>query len=189
MNNYGFTLKDIAGTAAVAGLCGRCRSSICGQRPIRGVRDLRISGHEDPHLLTAVIGLMLTAPALAQEKPVSPTVPAVKVEAPKAPAVKAETPKAATPAKVDAPKATQPAAATPTKTDAKTATKAPVQAATIVNLNTATPAELDKLPKIGAARTKAIIAGRPYASVDDLIKKKVLPKDAFEAIKSRVSVK
>ena len=75
------------------------------------------------------------------------------------------------------------------------ATAAPAKAAApkavvkLVNLNTATAAQLDALPKIGKARTKAIIAGRPYASVDDLISKKVLPKDAFEAIKAKVDVK
>lgn len=37
-----------------------------------------------------------------------------------------------------------------------------------VDLNTATPAELDKLPGIGKATVKKIIAGRPYSSVADL---------------------
>ena len=59
----------------------------------------------------------------------------------------------------------------------------------LVNINTATPAQLDALPQIGKARTKAIIAGRPYASVDDLLAKKVLPKNAFDAIKAKVDVK
>jgi hypothetical protein len=37
-----------------------------------------------------------------------------------------------------------------------------------VDLNTATPAELDKLPGVGPATVKKIIAGRPYSSVADL---------------------
>jgi DNA uptake protein ComE-like DNA-binding protein len=39
-----------------------------------------------------------------------------------------------------------------------------------VDLNKATPTELEKLPGIGPALSKKIIAGRPYKSVDDLAK-------------------
>ena len=128
------------------------------------------------------------ATATPAPAPVAPAVAAPKAAAPvAAPAAKVEAPKAATPAVVPpaaaAPKAAAaPAKATPAKADAKAAVK-------LVNLNTATAAELDALPTIGKARTKAIIAGRPYASVDDLIKKKVLPKNSFEAIKAKVDIK
>jgi hypothetical protein len=37
-----------------------------------------------------------------------------------------------------------------------------------IDLNTATEKELDKLPGVGPATAKKIIAGRPYASVSDL---------------------
>jgi hypothetical protein len=41
-------------------------------------------------------------------------------------------------------------------------------AAQKVDLNSATQSELDKLPGVGPATAKKIIAGRPYRSVDDL---------------------
>lgn len=163
-------------------------------------------------LTTAALSLALAMPAFAQDakpaippaapadvpavKPVTPkaATPAVKVEAPKAaaPAVKVETPKVVTPAvKSDVAKPAAAAVKTEVKTPAATPAKTDVKAVPgkLIDLNTATAAELDALPSIGKARTKAIIAGRPYKSVDDLIAKKVLPKDSFEAIKGRVSVK
>ena len=142
----------------------------------------------------AALSLALAVPAFAQDaKPVIPQTattpaPATKVEAPKitapvvAPAAKVEAPKAEAKSATATPKVDAKAPAVAPKADAKAIVKT-------VNINTATPAELDALPKIGVARTKAIIAGRPYKSVDELLSKKVLPKDAFEAVKTKVSVK
>lgn len=70
---------------------------------------------------------------------------------------------------------------------AKPAAVAPKVA--LVNINKASPSELDALPSIGEARTKAIIAGRPYKAVQDLLDRKILPKDAYEAIREKVAVK
>lgn len=42
----------------------------------------------------------------------------------------------------------------------------------VVNVNTATEAQLAFLPGVGAKTAAAIIAGRPYVSVDDLLKVK-----------------
>ena len=83
-------------------------------------------------------------------------------------------------AKADAPKA--PAA----KADAPKATEAKKE---LMDINTATDKELASLPKIGEARAKAIVKGRPYNGKDDLINKKVIPQDAYDAIKDSIIAK
>jgi DNA uptake protein ComE-like DNA-binding protein len=89
-------------------------------------------------------------------------------------------------AKADAPKA--PAAAA--KADApKDAPKAAEAKKELMDVNSATEAELATLPKIGEARSKAIVKGRPYSGKDDLLKKKIIPKDAYDAIKDLVIAK
>ena len=84
------------------------------------------------------------------------------------------------------------------KATAKPAASAPASAAAsasaaakapLVDINSASKEELAKLPKIGDARSEAIIKGRPYSGKDDLLKKKILPKDAYNAIKDLVIAK
>lgn len=57
----------------------------------------------------------------------------------------------------------------------------------VVDLNTASAADLDKLPGVGAATSKKIIANRPYSSVADLAKAGVPPK-TIQAITPMVTV-
>lgn len=91
--------------------------------------------------------------------------------------------------KQDAPKpAAAPAAkvapaAAPAQAPAAEAKKEPM------DINTASKKELATLPKIGDARAKAIVKGRPYNGKDDLINKKIIPQDAYDAIKDVIIAK
>lgn len=89
----------------------------------------------------------------------------------------AQTAKPAAPAATAAPAAK---AETPKAAEAK---KEPM------DINSASEKELATLPKIGEARAKAIVKGRPYNGKDDLINKKIIPQDAYDAIKELVIAK
>jgi competence protein ComEA len=94
-------------------------------------------------------------------------------------------------------KASAPAAADLTKAipDAKTTVKssavaaAPLAPGTKININTADQAMLQTLPDIGPVKAKAIIAGRPYKSVEEVMKISGIKEKTFAAIKNYITVK
>jgi competence protein ComEA len=77
-----------------------------------------------------------------------------------------------------------PAAAAPSATDKPTGKSE--QAGELVDINSATAEELDKLPGIGPARAKAIIANRPYNGKDDLTNRKIIPANVYNGIKDKI---
>lgn len=88
---------------------------------------------------------------------------------------------------VDAPPAV--AVAPPIMTGALNAPSAPVQPSTIpvpVDLNSAS---IDQLNNLGAGRIgRAIVRGRPYASREDLLRKRILSRPAYERVQRQVTV-
>ncbi len=58
----------------------------------------------------------------------------------------------------------------------------------LLDLNSAALEELQDLPGIGKAYAQKIIAGRPYESRDDLVKKKILLAESYQKIKDKVIV-
>ncbi len=60
---------------------------------------------------------------------------------------------------------------------------------TKININTAERATLEKLPEIGPVKAKAIVEGRPYKSVEDIMKVSGIKGKTFDAIKDFIVVR
>ena len=61
-----------------------------------------------------------------------------------------------------------------------------LQSGQLVDINSASAEELDRLPGVGAARAKAIIANRPYNGKDDLAQRKIIPPNVYALIKDKI---
>ncbi len=118
--------------------------------------------------LVAALLALLSVPAVAQvTRPTAPTAPT-------------------------APPPTMPPAAAPRTAPpaASATTPAPATAATgkRLDINSATAAQLEVLPGIGPVRSKAIVAGRPYADLSDLVRKKVLTQGVLNGVKDQIAL-
>jgi competence protein ComEA len=58
-----------------------------------------------------------------------------------------------------------------------------------ININKADQATLEKLPGIGPVKAKAIIDGRPYRNIEDVMNIKGIKGKTFEEIKDSIVVK
>lgn len=64
----------------------------------------------------------------------------------------------------------------------------PPEQVQFISINNASAAELESLSGIGPVTAQAIISGRPYQSVQELLDKKVVKPSVFEKNKSRLSL-
>jgi DNA uptake protein ComE-like DNA-binding protein len=66
---------------------------------------------------------------------------------------------------------------------------APAAKVELVDLNSATTEALEALPGIGEAYAKKIVAGRPYKSKDELVRRKIVPEASYEKFRELVIAK
>jgi competence protein ComEA len=143
-----------------------------------------------PMLVLAAFSLALAAPmALAAGSKAAPA----KTPAPaKATAAPEATPAKTAPA---APAKTAPAApakTTPTTaraTHEATAKLEPAKKTAMIDINSAPKEELMKLPAMTDAVADKIIAGRPYKSRLDLLKKKIVPAADYQKMRLMLTAK
>jgi len=59
----------------------------------------------------------------------------------------------------------------------------------LVDINTATLAELDTLPGVGPSTAQRIIDGRPYGTIEDLMRVKGIGQATFDKLKAGITVR
>jgi competence ComEA-like helix-hairpin-helix protein len=60
---------------------------------------------------------------------------------------------------------------------------------TMVDINKADRATLQKLPGIGRVKAEAIIAGRPYLRIEDIMKIKGIKQKTFQGIRDQIEAR
>jgi len=106
--------------------------------------------------------------------------------APAAPVATAAKTSAAAKAATASPEVTKSAQSAQTKAKSAATKLAP---GTKININNADQSTIEKLPEIGPVKAKAIIDGRPYNSIEDIMKVKGIKGKTFDAIKDYIVVR
>jgi competence ComEA-like helix-hairpin-helix protein len=161
-------LEEIKGVGPVTA------KKIIDGRPYKSVDELSKAG--------------LNAKTIESVKPFVTVGKAAAAKSPAAPAATAAK-EAAKPVKEVKPVAT--AAAKDATKSAKEATKSASAVAQggKVNINNASKAALEALPEIGPVKAQAIIDGRPYKTIEDVMKVSGIKEKTFEKIKDLITVR
>jgi competence protein ComEA len=161
---------------SVKGIGAATAKKIIAGRPYSSLDDLKKAGLSAKQIesfksqVTVGAAPAAVTPKSTEQKPAAAPAKAAVTKTP----TPAPQPPAAKPA------APKPAAGTPTKT------LVPGQH---VNINTASKEDLDALPGIGPVKAQAIVDGRPYDKIEDIMKVKGIKEKEFGKIKEIISVK
>lgn len=67
-------------------------------------------------------------------------------------------------------------------------TQSPSSISGLIGINSATEKELDTLSGIGPVTAQKIVGNRPYASINELLDKKIVGSKVFSQIKDKISI-
>lgn len=62
------------------------------------------------------------------------------------------------------------------------------QKSSLISINQSSVEQLESLDGIGQKRAEAIVAGRPYTKIEDLVEKEILSQTLFDQIKSNIKL-
>jgi competence protein ComEA len=166
-------MADQKALESLPGIGPALAKKIMEGRPYQSADDLsRIKG-----MNKSKIDAIKDKVTVAAAKPMKPT--------PASPAAKPQ----ATPA----PAAAKPEPTPPVKKEAAPSQEAPAATKLApgekININTAPKENLDKLPGIGPVKAQAIIEGRPFEKIEDIMKVKGIKEGEFGKIKDLITVK
>jgi competence protein ComEA len=175
---------DLKTLETLPGIDAALAQKIIDGRPYKKAADLKKVQGLDKTKIKAITKLVSFKAAAKSGAATAASQPAAAA----APAgVPAQSPaKSAATTTTAAPAATQTTAGTGASRAASTAKLAPGQ---IVNINTATLETLEALPEIGPVKAQAIIDGRPYQTIEDVMKVKGIKTGIFAKIKDSIAVK
>jgi competence protein ComEA len=154
---------------------GRPYQNVDDLSRIKGMNKSKIDAIKDKVTVTASKPVKPTPAPAAAKPPVTPAPVAAKTEP--APAPPVAKPEPAPAVKKEA----APSQAAPAATKLAPGEK--------VNINAAPKEDLDKLPGIGPVKAQAIIEGRPFEKIEDIMKVKGIKEGEFGKIKDLITVK
>jgi competence protein ComEA len=167
------SLPGVGPTLAKRIMAARPIQSLEELAKVKGMSKTRAAALKDK----VTFGAAAPAAPAIQPAPATPAAPAAAAPAAPAPAAPATAPVTPAAAKTS----TAPAA----KGKAEKPKLAPGEK---ININTTSEADLEKLPEIGPVKAKAIIAGRPYKTPEDIMKVKGIKEGIYNKIKDNISV-
>jgi competence protein ComEA len=162
---------------ALPGVGPATAKKIMAGRPYKSTDELKKAGLNDK-AIEALKPLVTAGPAAAAPAPAKAATPAAPAK--ETPATKEKAAKEPV-AKEKAPKESAGKEKTPAAPKLAPGQK--------VNINSADKATLDALPEIGPVLAQAIIDGRPYTKIEDVMKVKGIKEGKFAKIKDLITVK